>query len=280
MRRPRRTPAWRGRHRWPKSARRGGCAPGSGHRPGWAAPRWRRARAHGIRRHGRGRSGGPAPRPSRTPAPASRRWRSRRRAGAPPRPVRRPRRRGRASPTRASQAARSARAESAAPARSGAGRLPAPKRPSSTAKRAEASATSRLSGPTVSMLVLRPSTPSSGSSPKLVLRPTRPFQAAGTRTEPPVSEPIAAAARPRERETAAPEDDPPGSRATSSSKGLGGVPVCGFRPRMEKANSLWLVLPRQTRPARVARARTLASPAATRSASTGVPWPVTSPALS
>ena len=130
------------------------------------------------------------------------------------------------------------------------------------------------------MLVLRPSTPSSDSRPKLVLRPTRPFQAAGTRTEPPVSEPMAAAARPRETETAAPEDEPPGMRAAASSKGLGGVPIFGFSPRMEKANSVWLVLPRHTSPARVARASTLASLAATRSASAGVPWLVTSPALS
>ena len=130
------------------------------------------------------------------------------------------------------------------------------------------------------MLVLSPSTPSSGSSPKLVLRPTRPFQAAGTRTEPPVSEPMAAAARPRETETAAPEDDPPGMRATELSKGFDGVPNLGFSPRMEKANSVWLVLPRQTRPARVARASTVASHAEIRSAKAGVPWLVTSPALS
>lgn len=94
-----------------------------------------------------------------------------------------------------------------------------------------------------------------------------------------MSEPMAAAS-PRETETAAPEDEPAGRRAVLSSKGLGGVPSCGFSPRMERANSLWLVLPRQTRPARVARTSTRASCAATRSASAGVPWLVTLPALS
>ena len=62
---------------------------------------------------------------------------------------------------------------------------------------------------------------------------------------------------PREIETAAPDDEPPGNaRHGPRRRGWAGVPILGLRPRMEKANSVWLVLPRQTRPARVARAST------------------------
>jgi len=49
--------------------------------------------------------------------------------------------------------------------------------------------------------------------PDVVLRPTKSFQAAGFLTEPPVSEPIPAAARPKETEVAAPDDDPPGTHS-------------------------------------------------------------------
>ncbi len=67
------------------------------------------------------------------------------------------------------------------------------------------------------------------------------------RTEPPVSEPIPAAARPKATETAAPELEPPGAR--SRSKTFGGVAVLGLTPKPEKASSDRWVFPRQTRPA-------------------------------
>ena len=66
-----------------------------------------------------------------------------------------------------------------------------------------------LSGPTVSKRGQSGTTPSSESRPGVVLRPTRSFHAEGTRTDPPVSEPIPAAASPNATEVAAPEDDPP-----------------------------------------------------------------------
>ena len=74
-------------------------------------------------------------------------------------------------------------------------------------------------------------TPSSGSAPCVVFSPTRSFQPAGTRTEPAVSEPIAAAARPKATEAAAPDDEPPG--ASSGSLMLGGVAVTGLSPSTE-----------------------------------------------
>ena len=43
-------------------------------------------------------------------------------------------------------------------------------------------------------------------------KPTTPHKAAGTRIEPTVSEPIAAAAMPAATDPAAPEDEPPGVR--------------------------------------------------------------------
>ena len=62
----------------------------------------------------------------------------------------------------------------------------------------------------------------------LPLKPTRPHRAAGMRSEPPVSEPKPATAKPRPTDTAAPEEDPPGMRATAESAGLAGVPQCGL----------------------------------------------------
>src|SRR5689334_21073827 len=74
--------------------------------------------------------------------------------------------------------------------------------PSSTA------ATSAPSGPTVSMEVASGYTPSSGIRPQVVFRPAIPQQAAGIRTEPPVSVPRATSASPVATATAEPLDDP------------------------------------------------------------------------
>ena len=87
-----------------------------------------------------------------------------------------------------------------------------------------------------------------------------------------------AAARPKATEAAAPEEEPPG--ASSGSLMLGGVAVTGLTPRPEKASSVRWVLPRQTRPARVAVARTAASRSGTRPASSAEPASVAMPAVS
>ena len=112
----------------------------------------------------------------------------------------------------------------------------------------------------------------------MVFSPTRSFQAAGTRTEPAVSEPIAAGARPKATAAALPEEEPPGASAGSCT--FGGVPVTGLMPRTEKASSERWVLPRQTRPARVAAASTAASRSGVRPASSAEPPSVATPAVS
>ncbi len=120
--------------------------------------------------------------------------------------------------------------------------------------------------------------PSSGRRPIEVLSPTRSFQAAGMRTEPPVSEPSAAGARPKATEVAAPEEEPPDTASASLMQG--GDWVIGLRPRPEKASSVMWVLPRQTEPPSVARARTAASFAGVRPLRRAEPASVAVPALS
>ena len=64
--------------------------------------------------------------------------------------------------------------------------------------------------------------PSRGTRYCVGLKPTSPHSAAGMRTEPPVSVPIATAAMPSATEIGAPAEEPPGIRLRS--KGLPGVP--------------------------------------------------------
>ncbi|KAG0910695.1 hypothetical protein G6F31_021542 [Rhizopus arrhizus] len=64
-----------------------------------------------------------------------------------------------------------------------------------------------------------------------------PFNAAGIRTEPPVSDPSAAGARPAAPATPDPLDAPPGMRGACKSQGLRGVPMTGFVPQPPNANS-------------------------------------------
>jgi hypothetical protein len=130
----------------------------------------------------------------------------------------------------------------------------------------------------VSNFLASGTTPSRVSRSAVVFRPTRSFQTEGTRTEPPVSDPIAAAARLNATEAAAPEDDPPATAPASLTQG--GVAVLGLWPRPEKASSLIWVLPRQTRPAAVALASTTASRSGTRPSSSFDPASVTMPAVS
>ncbi len=80
------------------------------------------------------------------------------------------------------------------------------------------------------------------------------------RIDPPVSLPSAATASPNATETAAPDDDPPGMRATPSAlAGFTGVPKWGLMPTPEKANSVMLVRPIRAAPAWRRRATTAAS---------------------
>ena len=105
----------------------------------------------------------------------------------------------------------------------------------------------RAIGPTESSVKLSGKAPSVGTRCRLGLKPTRPHSAAGMRTEPPVSVPMAISHMPSATATAAPADEPPGTRARS--RGLPGVPKCGLAPMPEKANSVMLVLATITAPA-------------------------------
>ena len=135
-------------------------------------------------------------------------------------------------------------------------------------------------GPIESSVVLKGNAPAVGTRCRLGLKPTRPHKPAGTRTEPPVSVPMAMSHRPSPTATAAPEDEPPGTRVRSC--GLPGVPKCGLAPMPENANSVMLVLATITAPAARSRCTTGASAAAglPSSARTFEPARVTSPATS
>src|SRR5690606_19785709 len=88
-------------------------------------------------------------------------------------------------------------------------------------------------GPTESKLQDSGRTPSSGIRHREGLKPTSPQSAAGIRTEPAVSEPMATVAMPAATDTAAPEEEPPGMRLRSW--GLPGVPWWRLLPTPEKA---------------------------------------------
>ena len=89
--------------------------------------------------------------------------------------------------------------------------------------------------------------------PIVVLRPVRPHHEAGSRTEPPVSVPIAHGAKPAATATPEPLLDPPGVRATSGSHGFHGVPRCWLVPQPPIANSTVCVLPITISPAAIKR---------------------------
>ncbi len=110
-----------------------------------------------------------------------------------------------------------------------------------------ASSTERHSGPTVSNFAQSGTTPFNDSNPDVVFNPTRSFQVDGMRTEPPVSEPTAAAAKLNATDAAAPEDEPPATALGLFTQG--GDSVTGFRPRPEKNSSDIWVLPKQIKPA-------------------------------
>src|SRR5205807_8791584 len=112
-------------------------------------------------------------------------------------------------------------------------------------------------GPIVSRLGASGQTPSSDTRPWVVLSPAIPQHAAGTRTEPPVSEPSATSASSLATATADPLEEPPGISAGSS--GLTGVPYQGFVPSGSTASSCRLVFPTRRAPALRAPARHAAS---------------------
>ena len=72
-------------------------------------------------------------------------------------------------------------------------------------------------------------------SPLVVFKPTKSFQAAGILTDPPVSDPIPMAAKPKATDPAAPEDEPPDTASKLFIQGV--VSVIGFKPKPENASS-------------------------------------------
>src|SRR5271165_6165174 len=104
-----------------------------------------------------------------------------------------------------------------------------------------AAATSVPSGPTVSKDGASGYTPCTGTRPQVVFKPTTPQQAAGIRTDPPVSVPSAVSASPAATATAEPLDEPPGRRRGSA--GFTGIPDQAFVPSADQHSSDRLVLP-------------------------------------
>ena len=153
--------------------------------------------------------------------------------------------------------------------------------PASTPSTSRQSATLRVIAHTVSSVNDSGKAPASGVRRCVFLKPTSPHSAAGTRIEPPVSDPSPATARPSATETAAPDDEPPGMRATAASQGLRGVPRCGLMPTPENANSVMLVRPVIAAPAARSRATAVASwVAAGRPSRSTEPASVVRPAMS
>ncbi len=94
--------------------------------------------------------------------------------------------------------------------------------PVRTAWASAQSATVRAIGPTVSNVGTSGKTPSHDTAPTGGLNPTTPHAAAGIRSEPPVSVPIASGTMPAARATAFPLLEPPAMR--SGAAGLTGSP--------------------------------------------------------
>src|SRR6478672_501528 len=120
-----------------------------------------------------------------------------------------------------------------------------------------ASRTVELKVPMLSSVGAEGKMPSIGHHPAPDLYPTTPHSAAGTRTEPPASVPMANADRPAAMATAEPLLDPPGVRCVVASQGFHGILCLRLIP--PRANSVVLVFPRMTQPARLSRATKLPS---------------------
>src|SRR5687767_3339802 len=93
--------------------------------------------------------------------------------------------------------------------------------------------------------------------PNVGLKPTQPQNAAGIRTLPPVSLPVAAAASPPATAAADPPLEPPAMRARF--QGLRVVPKNGLIVVTPPPSSWVLLLPRRAVPAAASRATSVAS---------------------
>ena len=131
------------------------------------------------------------------------------------------------------------------------------RQPVSASKNSFTSAGVRAIGPTWSSERASGKTPVAGMRLKVGLRPLTPQNAAGMRTEPPVSVPSASAAAPVASATPEPPLDPPGTRV--GSHGLRQVSKCGLVEVMPHANSCVSVLPITIAPASLARRTASAS---------------------
>src|SRR5690606_14400136 len=100
---------------------------------------------------------------------------------------------------------------------------------------AAASPTERASGPKWEMLSKTLGRIVMGIRPRLGFRPTMPVNAAGMRTEPPMSVPSAKGTTPVATATAEPPDEPPLVRAAF--QGLRVMPQRGLAVKLEWANS-------------------------------------------
>src|ERR1017187_5200074 len=109
-----------------------------------------------------------------------------------------------------------------------------------------ASRTLRVIGPGVSNDVASGIIPSLLNTPLLGRWPTTPQRAAGARTDPAVSVPIAAMHIPAATAAAEPDEDPPAMRLTS--QGFFTAPNALTIPLPPNANSWRLVLPTITAP--------------------------------
>src|SRR5699024_10517792 len=114
-------------------------------------------------------------------------------------------------------------------------------------------ATEGASGPEESRLVDSGTMPWAGSRLAVGLNPVTPQNAAGVRTEPPVSVPNEMTDMSSATATPAPEEDPPAIRPVWRPHGQLGEPWCGLMPTPEKANSDMLVRPTRIPPASIRR---------------------------
>ena len=100
--------------------------------------------------------------------------------------------------------------------------------------------------------------------PNVTLSPTRPLNADGMRTEPPVSLPMPAGASRAATATPVPLDEPPGVRWVLRSHGFHGAPISGLVPQPPNANSTMCSLPSGNMPAAVSRSTVFEVSVATR----------------
>jgi len=133
--------------------------------------------------------------------------------------------------------------------------------PASTSSTSAASATDRANGPKA----LHPrqcsaAPPGSGTTPGVGLKPTIPQAAAGTRSDPPPSDPSATAAIPVATATALPPLEPPGVRPGDHGLRVGSRPAPSVNGQI--ASSGIVVVPTTRAPARRSRATSSSSCAA------------------